>query len=152
MVSIFHKIENSVRTILSNSDLEIGVDKVKKRGRTLIVHDSLEVYLDQTSPESINHSITEGCQFGFSWTYYIMKTIWVSILGDTVLFSSKNKSRIFYIMKKSCTRNLMQISNEYTYTIKRTLIICLTMLNKNETNWSSSNCYKNLANVEFFAM
>jgi len=37
----FYETENSVRTILSNSDLEIDVDKLENRDKTLILHDTL---------------------------------------------------------------------------------------------------------------
>ena len=82
----FYETENSVRTILSNSDVEIDVDKIENREKTLILHDSLEIYLDQTSPESLRDDHLDLVEHAIA-----MKTKGVSILGDMGAFFFKKQ-------------------------------------------------------------
>lgn len=82
----FYETENSVRTVLSNGDLEIDIDNVETRDKTLIIHDSLDIYFGQTSPQSIRDDSL--CLVEYA---NCMKTGGVSILGDMGAFFYKKQ-------------------------------------------------------------
>ena len=86
----FYETENSVRTILSESDTALNVDKAENKDKTLILRDSLETYHNQTTPQSIRDANLDLVKHA---TTTKLKEFQLWMIGD--LFSSKNKFRTF---------------------------------------------------------
>ena len=88
--------------------MEIDVDKIENREKTLILHDSLEIYLDQTSPESLRDDHLDLVEHAIA-----MKTKGVSILGDmgAFFFKKQIQNLLYYerILLKEFDANLKGI-------------------------------------------
>jgi hypothetical protein len=111
---------------LSESGTALNVDKAENKDKTLILRDSLEMYHNQTTPQSIRDANLDLVKHATT-----TKTKVVSILGDRGSFFFKKQIQNLLEYENTLPRNLMQFSKAFVCTIKMTLIICPMTSNKN---------------------